>query len=69
MHSTKYKKAPFCLSELASRELALYHVGPALFKFIFSDYSKSLNCRINEVYVFFKKISLYRYLIFQKISL
>ena len=52
-HRTLYKKAPFCLLELP--------YGACGFSSItidYSDYSKKFISRINEVYIFFNKISL-----------
>ena len=53
--STVYEKAPFCKSELTF----VAYVDSALLNSIFSDNPKSLISRINEVYVFFNKISPY----------
>ena len=44
---TMYRKAPFCLPELAYRKLVLLHI-----KINYSDYPKSLISRINEVSAF-----------------
>ena len=52
--STMYQKGPFWLWKISS-----VACGFSSITIVYSDYSKSLTSRINEVYVIFKIVSLY----------
>ena len=56
--STMYQKAPFLIGGTGIWKISSVECGFSCFKIDYSDYPKSLISRINEVYVFFNKISL-----------
>ena len=57
--STMYQKSTMFLARTGVWKLVLYHVDSALLKSIILILLKCLISRINEVYVYFNKISLY----------
>ena len=56
--STMYQKAPFCLAGTDILNISSKAFGFSFISIDYSDYPKSLISKINEVYVFFSKISL-----------
>ena len=52
------RKGPFLLAGTGVRKISSVACGFSPIKIHFSDFPKSLICRINEVYVFFNQISL-----------
>ena len=61
VHCAQYvRKGSFMLAGTCVRTISSVACELRPIKSRFSDYSKSLISRINEVYVFFNKISLYR---------
>ena len=60
--STEYQNSSILLGT-GVWKISSVACGFSSFKIAYSDYRKSLISRINEVYVFFNKILLYRYFI------
>ena len=58
-HSTMYQKSSILLARTGVWKISSVACGFSSIKTDYSDYSKSLISRINEVYVFFNKIAVF----------
>ena len=58
-HSTMYQKSSILLAGTGVWKISSVACGFSSIKLDYYDYQKSLISRINEVYVFFNKISLH----------